>query len=730
MYLPLRLQVMARGHTVSGVIRTFIVSHTREMSKRDTGSGRYRSSDLRKHGPKRITVSGGPQVKAAYRAFLSQAARLGISATQELVDFVSDPQAVDRVMRDMDQEGEISASSDLETAATENLSAGARAFFNALTLLIWPKVFDQRDMADYPRLIDNLGRAARMDEWSTVYRPLDLRSILSVVELMRYESGTEGANPASAVLAATTDAVSDFESAINASMSDWVGTWAPEDAENYVARWTRAFMDGKSRDIKFIKSNAHLFAEPQIALLFRQEELKTAGKRHVHYRGNLAGVVAEIYPKARDGQLVLPDGIVKRLDRIKSEGPRNRKQEDVLDLYARYKRLRGLMTKSHREAVMELVQANGGQPVPMKNVQSRMKELDIRDHPYPAGFEGLVGVKRRAGAKSLSIEYYTRYGELLEGRPSGQVWMDAEYKKGSSRQYCTYLPPRSTTGRPVPLQTVSGIKASDAEKFRKVGELLEVIDTKGLPWRKGLMNDSNPHQDVCACIEFLYWTACRVGSDDKIASGSFGASTLMRKHVDRGRGDSGRINRYDIRYFQKRKDHHYRLFSNDGRYIRKVMQIMAENARPRRGQSKDDAGDNRLFMSARGRGVRNFEVNAALRQMGLPTAHKFRHARGTSVMQRELDNARRTMPSNPDAAETDKAFWDAAEKVAVELQHSVKKAEGEVPNAQTSVKSYIAPELTQNWYSQFGHPVTPRIRRLLRIGEETSAAKTGSSPGR
>lgn len=615
-----------------------------------------------------------------------------------------------------------------ETAAAENLSAGARAFFNALTLLAWPKVFDAKDMVDYPRLIENLEKAIKMDEWSTVYRPLDLQSVLSVVKLMKDESGVEGTAPAQAVLASMTDAVADFESSINNTMSDWVGTWASDEAENYVSRWTKAFVDGKTRDIKWIKNNAHLFADPQVALHFKHEELKSAGKRHNHYRKSLGEVVKEIYPPAGKNQLTLPKSILDRLDRIKKQGPKNKKQVDVLDLYLRYNRLKRFITAAHREVVMDMVNNNGGQPVDMKKVQSRMKEVDIKDHPYPKEFDGLVGVKRRAGAKSLSIEYYTRYGELLSGRPTGQVWMNADYKQGSSSQYCTYLPPRSKTGRPVPLQTVSGIKARDVQKFEKVAELINVIDTKGFPWRKGLTNDSNPHQDVCACIEFIYWTACRIGSEDKISAGSFGASTLMRKHVERGRGGSGRVARYDIRYFQKLRPHHYRLQASDGRYIKKVMQIMAENARPRRGQSKKSVEDNRLFLSVRGRGLTAREVNAALRQMGLPTAHKFRHARGTQVMERELENAKRTMATRPSAEEVDKAFWDAAEKVAVELQHSVKKAEGDVPNAQTSVKSYIAPELTLNWYQRHGHDITSKIRRLLRVGDEVSVETAAKKP--
>ena len=63
----------------------------------------------------------------------------------------------------------------------------------------------------------------------------------------------------------------------------------------------------------------------------------------------------------------------------------------------------------------------------------------------------------------------------------------------------------------------------------------------------------------------------------------------MRKHVTRRKGSSGRIDRYDIKYFQKLKTHHYRLSPRDSRYIKKVMLIMAENGRPYKGQRVKDA---------------------------------------------------------------------------------------------------------------------------------------------
>ena len=101
--------------------------------------------------------------------------------------------------------------------------------------------------------------------------------------------------------------------------------------------------------------------------------------------------------------------------------------------------------------------------------------------------------------------------------------------------------------------------------------------------------------------------------------------------------------------------------------------------------------------------------------MGLPTAHKFRHVRGTSIMEKFLKNAERMMSVSPTAAEVEKVFWDGAREVAIALHHSVIKDGGEIPNERTSVKSYINPELTLSWFSKYDIDLPRSIQKILRV---------------
>ena len=608
-------------------------------------------------------------------------------------------------------------------ASVGNSTTGQRELLNSLALLAWPMVFpDAGNMPDWTRLVDNLKRAVNFPHLEFGRAKFRLGRILDTVETVMPRPG-EDITPSAmgAVISSIKGTVTAFEYESGVTLDKWAETWAEPQVQVFMQRWARGVIDGKERDLRWVKKNNHLFADPQVALLFQQEELRSAAKDQVAFKKTLKTLVAKLEGKDTGGALVLSTQRIARLDKLKKRGAKDKNQEKVLEAYARYKRLRGYVTKAYRQIVMEMVLDNGGQPVDMKKVQSRMKALKITDHSWPATFNGKLGVFRRPGSTSLSVEFYTRFDERLELRPSGDVRMNPKYKEGSSLQYCKYLPPNSQTGKYVTVQTVVGKNKADKEKFEKVDELLEVLDLKDLPWRKGLLNDSNPHQDVCACIELIFWTACRIGSETAARSGSFGATTLQRQHVERPREASGRIRKYNVRYFQKRNNHHYILDSKDSRYIKKVMMIMAENGRPRRGQ-KTDVEENRLFLSAQGRGSRGLaarEVNAALKAMGLPTAHKFRHARGTSVMARELEREELQLDarfSTPE--EVDAAFWRAAEQVARELHHVVRKGEGgEAPNAITSIKSYITPELTRSFYRKYNVPLPNRIRRLLRDAE-------------
>jgi hypothetical protein len=280
---------------------------------------------------------------------------------------------------------------------------------------------------------------------------------------------------------------------------------------------------------------------------------------------------------------------------------------------------------------------------------------------------------------------------------------------------------RGTLARRVDVDT-----ANRGAKFDKVMKTIPLMPKIRPRWLKDLSSSDPVTRALAAMAEIAWETAMRIGSEGnkKDDAETYGLSTLLVGQVN--------INSDVLILTYPGKDnipqrHVLRAKTPEHKRAIAIMN------RLRQGKRKNDW----LWTDQNGNRLAGPDVNAYLRSVGFPaTIHKFRHIRGTMLMQDLLGTAR--IPKNATLPQVESHIKKLAVDVGALLGHKSGKINPETgqkeytEKAMTAIKNYIVPQVLSDvfdarkmrvpdWIPKIGRgsdlklpPVETRVRSPLR----------------
>jgi len=242
-------------------------------------------------------------------------------------------------------------------------------------------------------------------------------------------------------------------------------------------------------------------------------------------------------------------------------------------------------------------------------------------------------------------------------------------------------------------------------KWQPVQSLIKDISSVKLKWRKAAQLKDTKHGMFSLIVEALFWTAGRVGARVGTSEGktTFGISSLLNKHVI-----STTPQKAKIVYLAKagQKQTHVLDITQvknasdaDKKALKNLLAYIAE-------RKANSTKDSLLFPIPNAGRVNTHELMLWMRKItGISKFknHMIRYLRGTEIAVKELEEAKKKAlalkkKNKLNQKEADKLFKEAITPVANSLGHFL----NEKPNINTSIKSYIQPELMTSWYKEVG----------------------------
>ena len=223
----------------------------------------------------------------------------------------------------------------------------------------------------------------------------------------------------------------------------------------------------------------------------------------------------------------------------------------------------------------------------------------------------------------------------------------------------------------------------------KIMSAIESVPQRRPRWLKDLRSPDVMRRTLAAMTELLYGHAMRIGTPGNQKGGvdTYGLSTLDLRHV-RPTSDGGFILSYVGKGNQPQR-HVIKADTPENQIIIGVIKRMM------RGKQRRDY----LWTDPRGQRIAAGKVNAYLKSVGVPiTAHKFRHVKGTMLMQNLLADAR--IAKSATQPQVERKVKDLAINVGKLLGHI--KGAGKAPTAATAIKAYIAPIVIADFFRSRG----------------------------
>jgi len=260
--------------------------------------------------------------------------------------------------------------------------------------------------------------------------------------------------------------------------------------------------------------------------------------------------------------------------------------------------------------------------------------------------------------------------------------------KGESRKYTTKL--------------WNATRKTD-NKWTPVNELTKNIEKIKATWRKAMLTGQGSTKIYGYLAEALYWTSGRIGAKEGSTDGAttYGISSLLGQHLV-----SATPQKAKIVYMGKagQKQTHIldlnakNMNSND----KKALGLLLKWLAARKSKVSKDA---LIFTTGVGR-INTFDFSKWMRKVtGISKFknHMIRYLRGTAIAQKSLEEAKAEANKLKKAnklnqKEADRIFKAAITPVAEGLGHFL----NEKPNINTSIKSYIQPDMMINWYKDIG----------------------------
>lgn len=355
-----------------------------------------------------------------------------------------------------------------------------------------------------------------------------------------------------------------------------------------------------------------------------------------------------------------------------------------------FMRLRREYNLTWRNQLRNFVIDSGKPLVPYKDALANLDGLGM-EHQLPEGFEGLVdqnGVLHTKAGKS--IKGVPGYGFTIKMNPAYDPVKDDQY-------VFTTVNAEGKTSQHVYTEDYN--KKAGQQKFQKVANLAEQVDTARQAWRQWLRkpDTSDPRVVASTILEILYQFSARIGTKGNAARGesTFGIATLLAKHVF-PQGTNG------VNLIYKGKDgvrqaHKIKATSPESKLLVKNILGAAEGKAP---------GD-RLWTynwNGRTRPMTAQLVNKWFRKCGASvTVHKLRHVRGTELFKALLEENkakifdRKTPMSQKEA---DSALKALATKVGALLGHVRGVGDNQKVTGGTALSAYIDPMVVLDYYDR------------------------------
>lgn len=342
------------------------------------------------------------------------------------------------------------------------------------------------------------------------------------------------------------------------------------------------------------------------------------------------------------------------------------------ELYKAYNKLRQTSLSVYKNFIKSLVRSSGKTKLEYRKVLDALKKEKI-EHTLPEGFTGFI---------DENMDFYTTTGQMIKGRPAGDVVMNPAYNPDEDNSYV--FTAKTPMGQAY-FYTVDFKQEKQTKKFENVGNLEKNIKGIQAKWQSDLRNAPKENTRLQAAqLELMFRFAARSGT----GKGATGITTLLNKHVKPN--SAGGVT---ITYTGKKgaAQKHVLLPNKPlDKYLIKLILSKKAEGGPNDPLWTYGANSKALPVSS--------TANYLKQISGDPNAklHYVRHILGTKLARDILKRSPLKKGVSQSAAE--KWYKDAMKKVGEELVHSI----GGKVTGTTAIQSYIDIGLQQQFFKDLG----------------------------
>lgn len=431
-----------------------------------------------------------------------------------------------------------------------------------------------------------------------------------------------------------------------------------------LTNWIRYVKRGKEKAFFKLQQMAGSLSNSYIKGIFTpQAENPQAAKKAVQH-------VVQKLARRSDDKLTIPEA-----QKFREEKPK---------IYKEYLSRRKEYLKVSKNKLMQMARKSKNGMIPIAEAKQALVHGGYFDF-LPDGLSNHVLVDEHGKLHTLS-------GRLINGVPTGKAIWNPKYDDATDNAYCfTAHAPGGTTDQRY--YTVDYRKQSNVEKFEKVSDLVDTINSVRRKWENDLMSKRmNPRKICAAIIEIVFLTAARVGT---VVSKPTGISTLLNKNIK----IKGTTIVFD--YSGKKGIHQKHVVKCTTPPTKSLLQLIAE--------LKEGKSPNELVFTWEGQWIRATRINKYLKSIGSPvTIHKVRTLRGTLLASKLLDpEAVKGKPDN----QINKYVKEVLKKVGALLGHM----SGEKITSSTAIRYYISPSILVDFYKKTGAVPSASIEKTIEM---------------
>lgn len=363
--------------------------------------------------------------------------------------------------------------------------------------------------------------------------------------------------------------------------------------------------------------------------------------------------------------------------------------------HSRYLELRRKLNNTMKTRLKSLVRSSGKPYLPVGEVIQALKDEGI-PNTLPANFIGMVD---DAG------KFYTTEGLKLLSAPSGEVFMNPEYRPKEDNTYvCKFIP----FGSPEPSKAYTeNYRASKkSKKFAAVQETMPKLNGLAKKWRADMREGSSLDGKLATILEFIFETAARPGNPNNATQGerTFGATQLQVRHIT---VESSRI---IVKYKGKSQSSNSQAMQKHIININKstATKLMAKNIKSYlRNKDPEDS----VFQHG-GKLFNSTSITRYMRTLGFPqafTVHKFRTARATKMTVDAFKKSPFKKGGDWTERQVNKWVEEQIMKIGAELGHT----NNDKVTTSTAIQNYISPEILDEFYTKLGIRPPAKIQKAI-----------------